>query len=149
MSKVSTIYDALQTLVESNLTTYTKIPDPYKLEDNTELFLVKGFGIGMGNGENTERLVCGYISIRRSFTIALVNKVTTTENNLSSIATSEKNIMEDCYTLIKALEADTDLQGNCVKSTYLSDSGIEFIDSDLGKYLLLQMEVDIEYLDAV
>ena len=147
MSKVTTVYNALQALIEANLTSYSKIPNPYVVDDNVALLLTKGYGIGYGAGENTERQVGCFLSINRLFTVVLVNQVTVTENNLTGISSLEKALMEDAVTLLDALEQDADLQGNSIKAVYRSDSGIGFIDSELGKYLLLEIEVGIEYLE--
>ena len=51
MSKISTIYDALESLIETTLTTYTKITNAYDPENNNELQFEKAYGIAFDSAE--------------------------------------------------------------------------------------------------
>jgi hypothetical protein len=57
MSTISSIYDALETLVSTELTDYTRLSDSYFLEENPEIELTKGYGIVIGALQNTNRLL--------------------------------------------------------------------------------------------
>lgn len=148
-TKITAIYDRLITDIEATLTTYTRIPNPYAADQNPELFLRKGYGLGIGPAENTRRLICGFFSINRIFTIILVNQILTTDTNSSSRGTFERDMMEDHYSLINALEVDNNLGGNAVKTMFTSDSGIQFVEGDMGKYVMCEITLEVEYLEPI
>jgi len=147
MTQVSTVYDALETLIEGELSGYGKLPNPYDPENNSGLLLDKGYGIAFGPGVNTERYVNCKITIERVFSIPLVNVVVATENDTDRHATLEKTIQEDAFKIIKALENDSRLGGAAVKARYSDDSGVLFLEGDREKYLLQQLEVAVEYFE--
>jgi hypothetical protein len=146
-TKVTSVYDALVTLIGTTLSTYTKIINPYIPEDNSELFLVKGYGVGFGNGENTERQLSCKLSVLRTFKVILVNQVVLTDHDELGHASLEKTILEDSIKILSALETNTTLNGNAIKSIYRTDSGIEFLEGDRSKYLLLEIDIECEYFE--
>ena len=149
MTKVSDIYDALNTLISGTLTTYSKLPDPYNVEDNTELFLKKGYGIAFGDDTNTNRKVgCQKITINQQFEIPLMNLVTATDSNATGHASLEKLLLEDKFKIIKALENDNDLSGSAMQARYIGGSAITYLEGDRGKYLLTGLFITIEYLEV-
>ena len=148
-TKITSIYNNLITLVESTLASYTRIPNPYAPDENPELFLRKGYGVGVGPAENTRRVICGFLSVNRSFSILLINQILTTDTNSASRGDFERLLLEDQYSLINALEVDNNLSGNAVKVMFANDSGIQFISGEKGKYILLEIQFDIEYLEQI
>lgn len=146
-TKVSSVYDALVTLIGTTLSSYTKIMNPYIPEDNAEIFMVKGYGVGFGAATNTERLLACKLSVLRNFKVVLINQVVVTDHDELGHAALEKSILEDSIKILSALETDTTLNGNAVKSKYVTDSGIEFLEGDRTKYLLLEIDVEIEYFE--
>lgn len=148
-TKITTIYNNLISRIESTLTTYTRIPNPYAPEENPELFLRKGYGIGIGSAENSRRLICGYFSINRNFSILLINQILTTDSNSSSRGDFERLLMEDHYSLINALEVDNNLGGAAVKTNFTADSGIQFVAGEMGKYILCELTFEVEYLEPI
>ena len=147
MSKVSDIYTNLCTLVESTLSTYTKIPNPYDPEINASLLLAKGYGCAFGPASNTERFASCKLSVQRSFSIILINQVTTTDHNTTARNVIEKSIMEDLFSLINAVETDTDLNSQTVKAIWTDDSGIEYLLADRAKYFSVVGNFECEYIE--
>lgn len=148
-TNITGIYNRLITDIEATLTSYTRIPNPYAPEENPELFLRKGYGIGIGTADNTRRLICGFFSVKRNFSIMLINQILTTDSNSSSRGDFERLLMEDQYSLLNALELDNTLSGNAVSTMFSADSGIQFISGEMGKYIICETTFEIEYLEPI
>lgn len=146
-TSISTIYDALVSLLSSKLTGYIQLPNPYAPEENNELYLNKGFGVAFADGENTQRFVGCKLSVARTFNIILVNRIVTTDHNTTVRGSLEKSIMEDEFTIINELEKNPTLQGSAFKSLFVSDNGIEYLEGERMKYLFLVFNINIEYLE--
>lgn len=148
-TKITSVYNRIITDVEAALTSYTRIPNPYAPEENPELFLRKGYGVGVGPAENTRRLICGYFSVKRNFSVLLINQILTTDTNSSSRGDFERLLLEDQYTLINALENDNNLGGDAIKTFFINDSGIQFVSGEMGKYILCETVFEVEYLEPI
>ena len=151
MSGVSDVFDAYVSVISTALPVYSRIPNPYLPEENTELLLRKAFGVAFGPSLNSERFVsCNRETELRTFDIILINQVLTTDDNTSARETQEKSLMEDLFLIKKAVVKDGDLQGaEAVKSKFLSDDGITFLEAERHKYYFLQAQFESEYFDTV
>lgn len=148
MSKISTIYDALiARLVAVLPSDYHRLTNPYDIEDNNELYLTKGYGVAVGPGSRTDRLVSCQKSFERSFSIALTRQITTTDHNISDNEDIQKALLEDHFTVFSDLEKETTLSAICIKSEVDGDEGIEFVNLDVSRYYLMQIIVNTEYLE--
>lgn len=148
MTKISDIYDALVTVVSTELPDYMRFPNPYVIDTNTFLHQRAGFGISIGPGTDTQRYLGCLVTWQRDFTITLVRQVLTTQNNTAIRADLEKEILDDHDKLRKAIYLSNTLSGNAIKSTLIADSGLNFIDGDRLKFLALEMTVQIEYEES-
>lgn len=148
MSEISTLYDAWISKIETSLSSYTRIPDPYDPEANSTLLLTKGYGLGMGPATNVERFAAPKMSIRREFFVVLTNRITATESDSSGRGSLEKSLMEDHYTLVKAIEGEPTLNGAAQVSRYVSDGGIEFLSGQRAKHFLLEIVFESEYFES-
>lgn len=146
MSKISQIHDAILSLVAGELPTYKKLPNPYFIADNNELYLTKGYGVAVGSGSRTDRLLSCQFSWQRNFTIVLSNLVTTTDHNTTQREALVKGMLEDHTLVIEALEKDAALSGLCIKAEVFSDSGIQYLAGTTGRYFILEIDVTTEYL---
>lgn len=147
MSKISTLHDAIVTKISTNLSSYTQMPNPYVLEENPHPLLVKGFGVGIGPGIRTDRVIGCEVSWERTFLISLINKVTTTDSNTTARETLTKGILEDHFTLLKQFEIDGGLSGTAIDGIVTADGGIEYIELDSKPHFLIEMEITVEYLE--
>ena len=147
MSKISTLHDAIVTKISSNLSSYTQMPNPYSLEENPHPLLVKGFGVSVGAGVRTDRVIGCQVSWERTFLITLINKVTTTDSNTTVRETLTKGILEDHYTLLKQFEIDGGLSGTAIDGIVTADSGIELVELDSKQHFLIELELTVEYLE--
>ena len=149
MSKISDIYTALDGKISSVLTGYTKLPDSYSTDENNILYLQKGYGIGYGTGENTQRVASCQLSMSQSFNVVIVNLVTTTDHNTTARNTLEKALMEDVYGLIKAVEKDSDLGNACSKASFTSHGGIELLEEFDARFFAISIDFEIEFFDSL
>jgi len=149
LTKISTIYDGWITLIDAELSGYTRIANPYDPEQNANLILEKGYGVGFGPGSNTGRFVGKLASIERDFNIVLVNKILALDGDQDNRAAIEKSLFEDQFKLTKALEINPTLAEASIKTFYISDGGIEFLKTEntKSKYYLLESVYSSEYLE--
>jgi len=147
-TKITTIYDNLNTLIGNALTTYTRMPNAYEVNSNNDLYLKKGYAVGFGAASNTNRVLTRKVSIDRIMNILLVNQITTTDHNTADRATCEKGLMVDVFTILKAVEADQSLGGQAIRARYESDSGLEFIEGDRFKYFINELNITVEYIET-
>jgi len=145
MGKISTIYDAIVDVLETEFPAHTRLPNPYEVNANTYLHLNNGFGVGIGPGQDTERYVGCLVTWEQSYSIILVRRVVTTQNNTAVREVIEKDILEDWDKLRKAFYLANTLSGNAIKTTVLSHGGINFVDGDKLKFLALEMQLVVEY----
>lgn len=143
-SKLTPIYADLIAKIESILPAYYRIPNPYSAETNSFQLMKKGYGLAIGPGDNTERNLGCKLSIRRTFTLILVNQVTTTDNHASVRGGLEVSLMEDLYLIIAALETDPDLSQNVIAYKYIADTGIELLQAENQKARFYGVEATLE-----
>lgn len=148
-TKIEDIYDALVTVIDATLADYVRFPNPYVINENTFLHMKSGYGIAIGPGRDTERLVGCQLSWERAFTVILVKQMTATQNNTDKRVLIEKEIIADHDALRKAIYSNSTLSGNAIKTTLTSDGGVNFLDGDRLKFLSIEMEVLTEYLESV
>lgn len=152
MSIISSAYDAILSRIETVLDTtaqgWFRLPNPYKPEENSERFLDKGYGIALGSGANTNRVVNCKFSIERNFTIVLTRKFFALEADPAAKAVTEKQLFEDQYALINDFEQDISINGSTMYTRYVSDGGIEYVSGEKDNYLMIRTEFAVEYLES-
>lgn len=147
MSKIQEIYDALITVISGQLPDYTRLPNPYAIEENTFLHLRAGFGVSIGPGTDTERYLGCLVTWQRDFTVTLVRQVFTTQNNTALRVDLEKDLLDDHDNLMKAVYNNSTLSGKAIKTTAIADSGLSFIDGERLKFLAMEITVQVDYED--
>lgn len=151
MSKISTILDSLRALVKTTLPTRStkELKNPIDILSNDLPSLDSGFGIDVSNGTNTFRQVGCNLSVSRVFNITLTNMVKSIHNDVDSRYTVEKTVLEDHYLLIKELEKNAPFATTYTKLNYLSDSGIIHVDEGKKNFLMMQIQIEIEYTENI
>lgn len=145
LSTVTEVYDAVAAKVGSLLPGFSRIPNPYAVDENTALLLKKGYGVAVGEGVNTKRYVGCISTWRRTFNIGIVHQVINTENDTEGKARVEKTVLEVQDTLLLGFERDPTLGGVVVKAEVESDSGVQYTAGDQGKFLALEISLEVEY----
>lgn len=147
MSKITQIHNNLISVVSGVLPTFKRIPNPYFIDENNQLFLVKGFGIGIGTGHRQDLELCK-LSWNRIFQVVLVQQIVTTENNISDRIDIEQAILESHHLVLNALETNSSLNGSDSKADVIGDTGLVFLTGDRLKYLSITIDVNILYSET-
>lgn len=152
MSIISTAYDAMITRIETVLDVatngHTRLPNPYKPEENNELFLKKGYGLAILGAENTNRFVNCKFSIQRTMQVVLTRQYFAREDDAVAKSTTEKELFEDQYLLINDFEQDISINGQTMYTRYVTDGGIEYVQQGTDKFLMLRTDVLLEYIET-
>lgn len=149
MTKIADIYDAIITKVEATLSGYSRIPNPYELDENTAIILRKAYGLAIGSGTNTERYVGCFVTWQRDYTLGLVCQVVNTENDAVGRAMVEKDIIDAHRLLLLAFEQDSTLAGVCIKAVITDDTGVQYLTGENGKFLAVELAISVEYQEPV
>ncbi len=144
-SKVTTIYDNLGTLVAAQLSTYTRIPNPYLVTHNNQLLLTKGYGIAIGPGQYVPLYTGCKTGRSRQFELILINQMAPTDHDITGRENAEKALVEDFLAVELAIESDNTLSGQCIKVDYQDDSGIEFLANDKLRFVKLNATFLVTY----
>lgn len=146
-TKIEEIYDEICNLIETTLPDAKRFPNPYRMEVNALGRVDSAYGIEVGTGENTERYVGCLVSWQRNFTLRILRKITTTENNLGKRVILEKGILADHDALQKAFY-NTTLGNRVIKTIVTDDGGIQFLDGDTLKFLMMEITILVEYQES-
>ncbi len=146
-TKITAIHDAIVSRIHSNLSSYLQLPNPYILEENPQSYLKLGFGVAVGDGERTDRVIGCQVSWKRTFIVTLVNYVTTTDSNTTIRENIAKSILEDHFTLLKQFEKAASLSNNAIDAIVVADSGIKFAIIQGSPYFIVEIQLEVEYLE--
>ena len=148
MSKISSIYDNLRTLVSTALGSgYRELTNPFDLQDNDELVLYKAWSVVPGPGRNTNRIIGCQKSSETEFGIPVVRLLTARDHDIDAKVAIIKELLEAQAVIFTEIEKDSDLGGTCAKAVHVAHSSVEYLEGDRDKYLLLVMSVTAEYLE--
>jgi hypothetical protein len=128
---------------------YTVVPNSYIAPENAGLLLKKGYGIAVGPGANTERVLGGQRSYARDFLIFLTRLIPATSNNVDARQDTEKAILEDYELIVEAIEEAPNINGKAVLAALISDGGLEYLEGDRDKYFLIETTVTVEYFNNI
>lgn len=151
MAVVSEIFDQLKATIDDCLpSAYKELENPFIPEDNASTLWDHAFGVAFGPGINLELFSgCLKMSCQRDFEISLVNKINTTRTNIDKKDDQQKEIIEDMMKIKACLEKDPDLDSICSKIVYTADGGVEFIDSQRGKFFLVTAVIECTFFDEL
>lgn len=149
-SQITIIRDALVTALDTLMPSgsgWSRLPNPYKPEENPEQFLRQGWGLAVGPATNTDRLVNCKYSLARTFTVVLSRKYDALENDASAKADTELALLEDLHEVIKKLSTDVSVNGEDQSATYVTDGGVEYVQQDSDRFLMVRAEISLEYFE--
>lgn len=146
-TRISEIFDAMDSVLEAQLTNYAKIPNAYDIESNPNLFIQQGYAIGLGPASNTNREVSCKLSVRRTVNVLLAQQITANETDFDAFNLVVKTLFEDQYKIIKAIENDPTLNTNYSVTKFGGDGGSEFGNNGSTKYFMIEMQFDCEYFE--
>ena len=149
MSNISTIYDELLALVPTILTDHEQLNNPYFIDDETDIKFEKGWTLGFGPGQNTNREVGARFSWNRTFVLSISRRVFAHFRDYDQRITDEKLLLEDQKQLINGLEPYTSTAIANIR--FVGDNGLEFLPGEGGSrfgFLLIHNNVSVEYFEC-
>lgn len=150
MSNISTAFDAIKTKMGTLFPSHIQLSNPYDIEENTTASLELGWGVALGPGTNSNRNLSCNMSIQRTITMTLTRRRYANELDTESKESAEKSLLEDHYTLIKAMEKEGTLNSTVsgiARFFYASDNGIEVIVAESDSYIKLSTVFELEYFE--
>ena len=147
MSRISEIFEQVDTKLSSTFSTHKKMVNPYNLELNDEFILNAGYGFYLGPAFNTNRLTGCQLSLERTLVVPLTRINRGTDRDISIRETAEKALLEDHFNLVQAIESDPVLESKTAKLLYQSDAGIEFVFIDKINFISIVSSFTFEYFE--
>jgi len=141
------ICDALITRLAAALPSHTRLPNAYKPEENSSLYLKQAYGVAIGSGIDTRRSLSCQMSTSRSFVIKIARKYYARENDGASKFVTEKALLEDLKLVRTSLEKTNPIEAT-IKSDYAGDGGIEYVQTEDDSFMMIQAVFAVEYFEA-
>jgi len=150
MSDISTIFDGVVSRITGLLPNHTRLSNPYAIDENSDHQLKKGFGVALGPGRNTKRIICEKHSVERSIIVTITRQVFAKENDTTKRDDMVKNLLEDHAILIKDAWNIVNYDTGATKFNFEEDSGIEFARFEDGfKFIQIRMTYLVEYIENI
>lgn len=139
-TNVTTVYAGLLTAMAALFTTKKRIPNPYSLVDNDDLFLNNGYGLKVGAGEPQESELHNFVN-GYNFSVIFTKQVYKLDQKQVKYDDDAKAILEDGVTLIKDfLNADqAGMIDNVWQIQWIGNSAIEFFRTDKNNFINLEV----------
>lgn len=149
MSKISSIHDAIYSLLATIYPTKNQLADGLVMENNADLDIANGYGVSLGDGRNTERLTSCQFSVSRNVDIILTKEIYASHQDKAAFLAAEKALFEDQYSLLNEIEKNDTIDSLVINRKYISDTGLQrLIDSDAHKqFLSITTTFEFEYIE--
>jgi len=113
--------------------------NPYTVANNSELYLVDGFGVGFGSLAE-QNSITGCIRASQDFIIPITKKFYSLENAAEKRQDFEKELMAEAMDLIKNITADVQLGGNANRCLFTgAPGGIEQVFGESQQYIFINL----------
>lgn len=149
MSNFSDLYDAVVTRIEAVLPNHARLVNPYAVESNPEGMLRQGWGLALAAGTNTNRNLSCRLTFGRTFTVVLSRKFYAKESDVTSKASTEKELFEDLILLTRDFCDNSDLPGSLGLINYESDGGVEQVFGEKDNFLVMRANFAVEHFEQV
>lgn len=155
MTKITQIYDAIVSKIESTMPAYKRMPNAYFVEDNNDLVMRKGFAVAIREGtQRSADITCGRYIWERFYEVILSNVYHVNENDADARGAAEIALLEDRELVFKAFRQDIQLTNgtatvNTIDSDFQSDGGIEFLQGTKTRHLVLRLDLFTLYEDNI
>lgn len=149
MSKSTDVFDAMILRLESVLPTHSRLRNPYEIEENNTLFLKKGFGLAIGQGNGPNTALSKQIEIERIFQVVLTRKAYAKESDSTGKASAEKSLLEDLFLVIQEFETNTTINSTASMAQYESDGGIEFVETETEGFIVIRADILVKYQESL
>jgi hypothetical protein len=144
MSKISTVYSALITAIETAFPGKTRLHNPYQLEENPDLVRKDAWGIKVLEADREDIEYCN-LSLNRSFSVVFLRHFVSLSGKEDGFDYVTGQILEDQQTLAQLLFSPTEIgeQGNIDRIEITSISGIQELVTGEKRYLFGEVTFNI------
>lgn len=150
MSTITTATDNMVARILTVLTTHRRLPNPYRLEENSEQILKKGFGITLLSAVNTEReMGCSRWFLQRDVGIIVTREALVRELDFDGKFDVEQAILEDAYALQNSFESYRNLNLTAVVDFKFTGDGGLFNFVEKKSIFALQLNYSLEYYEPI
>jgi len=151
MSVISTAYDAFLVRLAALYPDHKRIPQPYKLDENSDLILNKGYGLALGPANNSNGAISCQFSVRRDMIVSITRVIRANEFDIDAKDTGWKDLFEDQFLLLEDLAKENTTLGTSVisQAQYTTDSGLQFVFGDKDNFVALETVISIEYFETI
>ena len=150
MSKVTTIYDAINTRLAALFPNKQQLFNPYIIEDNPYFVLIDGYGVAV-SGSEAPNLQFNTVSQNRAFDITLSTEVVKTDENVTITDTQTKGLLEDLNSMLldfcnpDQLGIELSIDGIEIGSC----SRVEFLEGESEKILYITQTINIIWQENI
>lgn len=148
MSKITTIYNAVKENLEDLFSEEDRLPNPYDIEANPLIGQsFYGFRVGDANSETLEH--CNF-SVRRTFTVVLVEKHIMTESNSEGFDNASLSLVENSHIVLKRFlnSEELDIPDDIQSLDLEGVSGIQSLKNNDESYLYMEINFNILYSES-
>lgn len=149
MSKVSTIYDALVSSLDTLFPageSYQRIYNAYDLSDNPEHVLRKGYGLMFESSTlDVASNEFGAYEKVATITIPFTREVIRQRFQVENMDENVKAVMEDVHTITSNWSDPSNINENIEDVAPSSDSGVEFIRGEKQNFISVAVTFEIKF----
>lgn len=151
MSKISDIFDDMNSEIAALLPGATQFPDVLSLDTQPTGYLTFGFGVVFGPAVNTNRELGCKLSIQRSMAVVLTRLIGATDTDTGAFSAAQKQILEDQFLLIRNWEQEVTLANGKAKILFSGDGGLEVLSTQdqAGRFFVLTSDFSVEYFEDI
>lgn len=144
MSKISNIYNALISNLESLNTGKDRMHNPYSLDNNPDICKKNSWGLRVLEA-NPEQLEWCHLTLSRSFTVVFMRHFITLTSKIDGFDAVSLALMEDQQATCNLLFSTDELgvPEDIDKIDITNVSGVQEMESDQKKYLFCEVSFNI------
>ena len=150
MSKISTVYSALISSIESSFGGKYRLHNPYQIEENPDLIRKDAWGIRVLEANREDVEYCN-LSLSRSFSIVLVRQFVSLSGKEDGFDFVTTMILEDQQTLAGILfsPSEIDQENNIDRIDIKGISGIQELTTGEKRYLFGEVTFNILISESI
>jgi hypothetical protein len=144
MSKISTVYSALISSVDSAFGGKSRLHNPYQIEENPDIIRKDAWGIKVLEANREDVEYCN-LSLNRSFSVVLVRQFVSLSGKEDGFDSVTAMILEDQQTLAGILfsPSEIDQENNIDRIDITNISGIQELIAGEKRYLFGEVAFNI------
>lgn len=157
-TRISEIYDWLFEQIQLALPTHRELSDPDDLFESLDSDLAQGFGVTIGEGENTQLCIdARSYYYKRDFTVILTREVLTQNADAKSRRDKWKQALEDLHQVLARLTPNVSIvdqtvspaRVNSFKFLAVNDGGPRSTTIRDINYVFIELTVSAEYREPI